>query len=244
VGMEHSIGEMARMGGVSVKAVRHYSELGLLASHRTGAGHRRYDADALARLELIRTLRGLGIDLPTVRAVLERERTLGEVLAAHAAAVAIEIQSLRVRHAVLSIAAQRYSTPEELEHMHNLTAQSEDERRTLIAKFLTSVLGNDPGFAAIRQNLTPELPDDADVGQVEAWLELAALVQDDDFRAAVRRMASGYRAIATDAPLRHDPEFRDRLIELRRTEAGPGWDRYLELLAVVNGWAPPSRIAG
>jgi hypothetical protein len=57
-------------------------------------------------------------------------------------------------------------------------------------------------------------------------------------------MATGYRAIATDTPLRHDPEFRDRLIELRRTEAGPRWDRYLELLAVVNGWAPPSRIAG
>ena len=69
--------------------------------------------------------------------------------------------------------------------MHELTAQSEEERRALIADFLTSTLGDDQDFAAIRQNLTPVLPDDADVGQVEAWLELAALVQDDDFRAAV-----------------------------------------------------------
>jgi hypothetical protein len=128
--------------------------------------------------------------------------------------------------------------------MHDLTAQSERERRTLIADFLTSTLGDDHDFAAIRQNLTPVLPDDADARQIEAWLELAALVQDDDFRAAVRRMAAGYRALVTDGPLRHDPELRGRLIELRRTEAGPHWPRYLELLAVVNGWAAPSRIAG
>ena len=128
--------------------------------------------------------------------------------------------------------------------MHELTARSEQERRTLIADFLTSTIGDDPDFAAIRQNLTPVLPDDAEPPQVEAWLELASLVQDDTFRAAVRRMAAGYRTIAAGAPLLHDPELRDRLIELRRTEAGPHWDRYLELVAIVNGWAAPSRIAG
>ena len=81
--MDHSIGELARLGGVTVKTVRYYSDHGLLPSRRTAAGHRRYDADAVARLELIRTLRSLGIDLPTVRAVLERERTLADVLTAH-----------------------------------------------------------------------------------------------------------------------------------------------------------------
>jgi DNA-binding transcriptional MerR regulator len=242
--MDHSIGELARLGGVTVKTVRYYSDHGLLPSRRTAAGHRRYDPDAVARLELIRTLRSLGIDLPTVRAVLERERTLADVLTAHAEAVALQIRTLRLQQAVLSVAAHRHSTPEELDLMHKLTAQSERERRTLIADFLTSTLGDDPAFAAIRQNLTPVLPDDADARQVEAWLELAALVQDDDFRAAVRRMAVGYRALIADGPLWHDPEFRGRLIELSRTEAGPRWPRYLELLAVVNGWAAPSRIAG
>jgi DNA-binding transcriptional MerR regulator len=238
--MDHSIGELARLGGVSVKTVRHYSDQGLMASRRTAAGHRRYDADALARLELIRTLRALGIDLPTVRAVLEQERTLAEVLTAHADALAVQIQMLRRRHAVLSVATQRHSTPEELELMHDLTAWSEEQRRTLIADFLSATLGDDPDLAAIRQNLTPMLADDADPRQVEAWLELAALVQDDSFRASVRRMASGYKLIAGDG-LFHDPELRAQLIELRRTEAGPRWDRYLELLADVNGW---SRIAG
>lgn len=244
--MDHSIGELARRAGVTVKTVRYYSDLGLLESRRTAAGHRRYDADAVARLELIRTLRGLGIELATVRAVLERERTLADVLTAHAEAVAVQIRTLRLQHTVLSVVAHRHSTPEELERMHELTARSAQERQALITDFLTSTLGDDPGFAAIRQNLTPVLPDDADSRQVEAWLELASLVQDDTFRAAVRRMAAGYRTIAAaaDAPLLHDPELRDRMIELRRAEAGPRWHRYLELVAVVNGWAAPSRMAG
>ena len=45
-GMDHSIGALARLGGVSVKTVRHYSDQGLLASRRTAAGHRRYSANA------------------------------------------------------------------------------------------------------------------------------------------------------------------------------------------------------
>ena len=243
--MDHSIGELARRAGVSVKTVRYYSDQGLLTSRRTAAGHRRYDSTAPARLDLIRTLRALGIDLATVRKVLDQERTLAEVATAHADALAIQIRTLRLRHAVLSVIARRHSTPEELELMHDLTAQSDHERRALIADFLTSTLGDDPDFAAIRQNLTPELPDDADVPQVEAWLELAALVQDDDFRAAVRRMAAGYRKIiGSGSALRNDPELRTRLSALLHTEGDPRWHRYLELLAVVNGWAAPSRIAG
>jgi len=35
----------------------------------------------------------------------------------------------------------------------------------------------------------PELPDDPSPEQVDAWVELAGLVQDPDFKASVRRMA-------------------------------------------------------
>lgn len=243
--MDHSIGELARRAGVSVKTVRYYSDQGLLASRRTAAGHRRYDSTAFARLELIRTLRGLGIELAVVRAVLDQERTLADVLTAHADAVAVQIRTLQLQHAVLSVVAHRHSTPEELEHMHELTARSGEERRALITDFLTATLGDDPDLAAMRQNLTPVLPDDADGQQVEAWLELAALVQDDTFRAAVRRMAAGYREIVrSGAPLRYDQALHGRLTKLLRTEGDPRWLRYLELVAVVNGWAAPSRMAG
>ncbi|MFC6156890.1 MerR family transcriptional regulator [Kribbella jiaozuonensis] len=238
--MDHSIGAVARLAGVSVKTVRYYSDLGLLTSRRTTAGHRRYEATAVARLELIRTLRALGLDLETVRAVLERERTLADVLAAHADALAVQIRTLQAQHAVVSVVAHRHSTPEELTDM---TAQFEQARQTLIADFLTSTLGDDPALAAARQNLTPVLAPDAQPEQVEAWLELAALASSEDFRAAVRRLTAGYQVLAGDNPLRADPELRARLIDLRRT-ADPRWHRYVELVAVVNGWAPPSRVAG
>src|SRR4051794_26536167 len=115
LGMDHSIGAVARLAGVAVKTVRYYSDLGLLTSRRTTAGHRRYDETAVARLELIRTLRALGLDLETVRAVLERERALADVLTAHADALAVQIRTLQAQHAVVSVAT--HSTPEELTDM-------------------------------------------------------------------------------------------------------------------------------
>ncbi|WP_410787312.1 MerR family transcriptional regulator [Kribbella sp. C-35] len=236
--MDHSIGAVARLAGVSVKAVRHYSDLGLLTVRRTAAGHRRYDDNAVVRLRLIRTLRALDLDLPTIHAVLRDERSLAEVAATHADALAIQIRTLRRQHALLTVLANHPS----LEDVYLMTEQSEQDRRALIADFLSTTLGDaDP---AVRQNLTPVLPDDADPQQVEAWLELTALVSAPDFRDSVRRLAVGYRALAGDDPPWADPAYRSRLIELRRTEAGPHWHRYLELVAVVNGWAPPSRIAG
>ena len=46
--------------------------------------------------------------------------------------------------------------------------------------------------------MRPELSDDPEPHQVEAWVELAELVQDPDFRASVRRMAE-YQAAERDA---------------------------------------------
>lgn len=53
----------------------------------------------------------------------------------------------------------------------------------------------------------PNLPDDPTPAQVEAWLELVKLVQDNDFRAAVRRMAeyqAKQRADGDATGLHHD----------------------------------------
>ncbi|HZX08526.1 MerR family transcriptional regulator [Kribbella sp.] len=234
--MDHSIGELARIAGVSVKAVRHYSDLGLLPSSRTSAGHRRFDETAVARLRLIRTLRALDLDLPTISAVLRQERSLAEVAATHADAVAIQLRTLLRQHALLTVL-----THHPLEDVHLMTEQSEQDRRALIADFLEATLqGIDP---AIHRNLTPVLPENATPEQVSAWLEVTALITDESFRSAIRRLSSGYQALAGDHPLRADPEYRSSLIALRRT-VDPRWDRYIELVAVINGWTPPLRIAG
>ncbi|MGX4734101.1 MerR family transcriptional regulator [Kitasatospora griseola] len=190
----YSIGELARRTGLTVKAIRFYSDRGIVPpTGRTPAGHRWYGVDAVARLDLVRTLRDLGLGLPAIRRVVDRELSLCEVAAAHAEALAVQIDVLRLRRAVLTAVARRGATPEETELMHRLAKLSADERGRLIEDFLDAALGDAPELDGARRTLTPELPDDPDARQVEAWLELAELTQDPEFRAVVRQLADGRR---------------------------------------------------
>ena len=56
-----TIGELARTAGVSVRALRHYEDVGLLVPDRSEGGHRRYEASDLALLRQILALRELGL---------------------------------------------------------------------------------------------------------------------------------------------------------------------------------------
>jgi DNA-binding transcriptional MerR regulator len=164
---------------------------------RTDGGYRLYGTDALARLGLVRTLRELGIDLATIRRVLEREVTVAEVAAAHAAALEAQIRILRVRTAVLRAVDRRGSDPLEMERMHRLTRLSDDERRRIVADFLDHAFeGLDiaPGFADRMRSATPDLSDNPTPERVDAWIELAELIRDDDFRQTIRRMSEQHAA--------------------------------------------------
>ncbi|MEU3480416.1 MerR family transcriptional regulator [Streptomyces sp. NPDC033754] len=194
----YSIGELARRTGLTVKTIRFYSDRGIVTpTDRSPAGYRLYNIDAVARLDLVRTLRTLGLDLPTIRKIVDRELSLPEVAAAHAEALAVQIRILRLRHAVLTVVAERGLTPEETDLMHQLAQLSEDERRDLIGDFLDTVfdgLGADPAFAGVMRSMTPELPDTPEAEQARAWVEWAELALDPDFRAGVRRMAEDLAA--------------------------------------------------
>jgi len=57
-GRLHSIGDLARRTGLAVRTIRFYSDGGIVApAGRSRAGHRLYDAGAVARLDLVRTPR-------------------------------------------------------------------------------------------------------------------------------------------------------------------------------------------
>jgi DNA-binding transcriptional MerR regulator len=208
----YSIGELARRTGLTVKAIRFYSDRGIVPpTDRSPAGYRRYGIDAVARLDLVRTLRDLGLDLATIRRLVDQEISLPEVAAAHAEALEVQIRMLRLRRAVLTAVAKRGSTPEEMDLMHKLAKLSEDERRRLIDDFLDTAFGGldaNPEFAAVIRSMTPELPDNPEAEQVEAWVELAELSQDPGFRVSVRRMAELHvaeRAQGDATGLRRDP---------------------------------------
>lgn len=68
---EWPIGEAAARAGVSVRTLRHYDAIGLLAPSRvTHAGYRLYDAAAMDRLNQILFFRELGFPLAQIRAIM------------------------------------------------------------------------------------------------------------------------------------------------------------------------------
>ncbi|MET8426062.1 MerR family transcriptional regulator [Nocardia sp. NPDC004860] len=231
----YTIGALAERTGLTVKTIRFYSDKGIVpATMYSPGGYRLYDIEAVARLELVRTLRELGMDLATVRRVLSRETSLTEVATAHAEAVDVQIRVLRLRRAVLRAVANRGSDDKEMGFMHKLVQLSEAERARIIHDFVDDTFGavdGNPAVLELLRSTMPELPDDPTPDQVGAWMDLVELVQDKEFRAAVRRMAdyqAEERAAGDHTGLHHD------LTEAVRTEVAR---------ALTDGIAPESPAA-
>ncbi len=69
------VSEVARIAGISVRALHHYDEIGLLVPEgRTEAGYRVYDEDDLLRLQQILLGRELGLALEEIRRSLDDPR--------------------------------------------------------------------------------------------------------------------------------------------------------------------------
>jgi DNA-binding transcriptional MerR regulator len=98
-GRQWSIGALARASGVTVRALHHYDQIGLLTpEHRTPAGHRRYGEHDVRRLYRIRALRTLGLSLEEIAGVLADQgddlTALRDVLAAQLTDVATQAARL------------------------------------------------------------------------------------------------------------------------------------------------------
>jgi len=69
-----TIGGLASYAGVTIRAVRHYHQIGLLQEpERDASGYRTYDAVAVVRLVRIRTLAEAGVPLAQVRELLDAD---------------------------------------------------------------------------------------------------------------------------------------------------------------------------
>jgi DNA-binding transcriptional MerR regulator len=88
------VGELASRTGLSVRALHHYDEIGLLRpSQRTRAGHRVYGMAEIRRLQQIASLRVLGLSLEEIRGCLDRpEYALERVLALHIERIRSEME--------------------------------------------------------------------------------------------------------------------------------------------------------
>jgi DNA-binding transcriptional MerR regulator len=94
------IGRFSRQTGLSVKALRHYDELGLLrpAAVDPGTGYRLYSARQVERAEAIRLLRRLEVPLDEVATLLETDDPveMRSVLLDHQRRTALRSAELRV----------------------------------------------------------------------------------------------------------------------------------------------------
>ncbi|MEU6510420.1 MerR family transcriptional regulator [Streptomyces sp. NPDC046942] len=187
-----TIGALARATGLSVRTIRYWSDEGVLTPvTRSTGGYRLYDATCVARLELIHTLRELGLGLDDVREVLAGERSVAEVAATHVAALDAQIRALKVTRAVLSTVARRGSTAEEMTLMNKLARLSAAERQRIMEEFVAETLHGldtvDPDIQQRIRQTAVRLADDPTPEEADAWVELAEMIQDPDFRAQMRR---------------------------------------------------------
>lgn len=113
-----TIGQLADYVGVTIRAVRHYHQRGLLPEpDRDASGYRRYDSGAVISLIRIKALADAGVPLARIRELLaagpaEFARAVAEIDTAMAARIR-ELQAQRQRIAQL-VAGDRLFVPAEI----------------------------------------------------------------------------------------------------------------------------------
>ena len=118
-GQIHQIGEVAEAVGLSLRTIRHYEEVAVVApSGRTAGGFRLYTEDDIERLRLVKHMKPLDFTLEEMRELLvvrdrltgsiddDERRQLTERLAMYADAAETRCEKLRQQlHSAQSMAA-------------------------------------------------------------------------------------------------------------------------------------------
>lgn len=66
-----SIGEVAERTGVTVSAVRYYDELGIVSAVSRTGGKRRFDSEAVGRINFVRRAQEFGFSLEDIQRMLD-----------------------------------------------------------------------------------------------------------------------------------------------------------------------------
>src|ERR1700754_933866 len=141
-----TIGQLARRSGVPVRTIRFWSDEGVFPeSDRSSGNYRRYDARAVVRLDLVRTLRELGLGLDDIRLVLERQRSVEEVAAAHVQAIDNQIRVLRTQCAVCTLVSRGAPSEGKAALSTDPARLSAAQRQQMIDEFADATFaGTDP----------------------------------------------------------------------------------------------------
>lgn len=120
-----TIGQLASYAGVTIRAVRHYHQVGLLPEPpRDASGYRTYDSAAVVRLIKIRTLAEAGVPLARVRELLDADpETFAAATAEIDRQLRVQVRALqehRRRIAQLGSGASLALPPEVIDYLDRL----------------------------------------------------------------------------------------------------------------------------
>lgn len=186
----YTIGEVAKLSGLPVQTIRYYSDIGVLPpSQVTQAGYRLYSQADCARLELVRTLRGLGFDLETIANLLSGELSPSEAVGLQLEALEVQLRSLRRQQLVLRAVMQGEESAilARLGRMQTLSSLDKLEREAFLAQHLKRGLGGTTGDPAVWRAAVLDLPESLSEEGLEAWLELAEIGSSPEFQQTLRR---------------------------------------------------------
>ncbi|ANW65017.1 MerR family transcriptional regulator [Mycobacterium sp. djl-10] len=158
--MAWSTREIAEIAGVSLRAVRHYHQVGLLAEpDRRSNGYKQYGVAHLVRLVRIKRLTDLGFSLPQIAEMGDADEHPGQALRdldAELAATIARLQAARDELAVILEHAAPTDLPPEFVAPAHLAAMSDADRAMVVV--LNRVLG--PRGQQVYRDLLRDPPQD------------------------------------------------------------------------------------
>ncbi|MEH0937606.1 MerR family transcriptional regulator [Micromonospora psammae] len=254
-----TIGQLAAYAGVTVRAVRHYHQIGLLPEpERDASGYRRYGATAVVSLIKIRTLANAGVPLSQIDQMLEADAsTFAEAIQRIDGHLRDEIERLETsRKQIAQLAAGDRLTlpPEVVSYLDRLREIGASERMVegerdgwilvaarwpdRIREFMPGKLAqlDDPEVVRLYRLLSDIFESDAgddDPRLVEAADILACLAEQAFTSGEIYLGDEGYDDLPHDLldalAVESDPRV-ERLLDLMRERGWAGWNR-LERLA-------------
>jgi DNA-binding transcriptional MerR regulator len=121
--MPFTVGDLAKLTGITVRALHHYDEIGLVRpSQRPPAGYRLYDDADVHRLQQVMLFRELGLPLDDIAAAIDQATPRDELLRRH-------------RHALLAKRARIDAMLASLDHLQETTPMQPDDVKSMFDGF-------------------------------------------------------------------------------------------------------------
>jgi DNA-binding transcriptional MerR regulator len=187
VSRHYTIGQISRLTGVSVRRLRFYADKGILPpSDRTEGGYRLFCDEDIVRIDLIQALRAAGLGLQAIGDLLAKKLSLRQILTLRLQEIEAQLNAQRrVASAIKTALSSTELTNDDLRRIWIMTNLSELDRSNAIQHFFEQVIANselDPKWGQWMARMsTFQMPEEPTAEQLDAWLELAALLTDPVF---------------------------------------------------------------